>query len=66
MAVQIKIRRATSSQWSTANPILLEGEIVVETDTRQVKIGDGTTAYNSLTYGFDAGTVWTVNPFFMV
>ena len=66
MAVQIKIRRATSSQWFAANSILLEGEIVVETDTRKVKIGDGTTDYNSLPYGFDEGTVWTVNPFFMV
>jgi hypothetical protein len=55
MAVQIKLRRGTQSQWSSANPILEDGEIVVETDTRQVKIGDGSTAYNSLPYAFNQG-----------
>ena len=55
MAVLIKLRRATSSEWSAANPILASGEIVVVTDLLQVKIGDGTTVYNSLPYGFTAG-----------
>jgi len=66
MSVQIKLRRATQSEWSSLNPVLLDGEIVVETDTRRVKIGDGVALYDSLSYGFNAGTVWTVNPFFMV
>lgn len=64
MAINIKLRRGTESQWSAANPVLSNGELVVETDTRKVKIGDGTTAYNSLPYGFDAGPSITINSFF--
>lgn len=64
MAVQIQLRRGTASQWSSANPVLLSGEIVVETDTGKFKIGDGSTAYNSLSYVF-YGPVWETNPFFV-
>lgn len=55
MAVLIQLRRATKSQWTAANPVLSSGEVVVETDTRQVKIGNGSTSYNSLPYGFTQG-----------
>lgn len=55
MPIQIKWRRGTHSEWSSENPILALGELVVETDTYQLKIGDGTTAYNSLPYAFDPG-----------
>jgi hypothetical protein len=50
MPMPIQIRRDTSSNWSTANPTLALGEIGFETNTYQVKIGDGTTAWNSLGY----------------
>ena len=33
-----------------ANPVLLEGEIVYESDTRKHKVGNGTTAWNDLPY----------------
>lgn len=55
MAVLIQLRRGTQSEWSSANPVLYPGEVVIETDTKQVKIGDGTTSYNSLPYGFSQG-----------
>lgn len=64
MAVLIQLRRGTQAQWSSANPVLADGEIVVETDTRQVKIGNGTTAYNLLPYGFDSGPIVILNSFF--
>lgn len=64
MAINIKLRRGTQAQWSAANPVLGIGEIVVETDTRKVKIGDGTTSYNSLSYGFDTGPTILINSFF--
>ena len=50
MAQQIQIRRDTSSNWSSVNPILAQGEIGFETNTGKIKIGDGTTAWNSLNY----------------
>lgn len=55
MAVKIQLRRATLSQWTLANPVLSDGELVIETDTYQAKIGNGVTAYNSLPYAFTAG-----------
>jgi len=52
MAVlQLQLRNDTSSNWTTANPTLLEGEFGLETNTGKYKIGDGSTAWNSLSYG---------------
>lgn len=44
------MRGGTASEWSTANPVLGAREIGVETDTGKLKIGDGTTDWNSLPY----------------
>lgn len=38
----------TKANLTTLNPILKRGQFSLETDTRLVKIGDGTTPYNSL------------------
>lgn len=43
-------KRGTASRWTSQNPVLLAGEIGLETDTNKIKIGDGTTAWNSLDY----------------
>jgi hypothetical protein len=59
MAVQIQFRRGTASAWTSANPTLAEGEMGIETDTDQFKIGDGLTAWTSLSYGGIAGTSGT-------
>lgn len=55
MAVQIQFRRGTASSWTSTNPILAEGEMGIETDTNQFKIGNGLTAWTSLSYGGIAG-----------
>jgi hypothetical protein len=55
MAIQIQFRRGTASEWTSANPTLAVGEMGLETDTDLFKIGDGTTAWNSLGYGGIAG-----------
>jgi hypothetical protein len=55
MAQKIQIRRGTTSQWSTTNPILASGEIGYDTTLKQAKVGDGATAWNSL--GFTTNTV---------
>lgn len=46
----IKVKRGTSVSWSARNPVLSAGEPGVETDTGQMKIGDGITAWNNLPY----------------
>jgi len=50
MAIQIQYRNDTAANWTSANPVLLAGEIGYETNTKLLKIGDGTTAWVSLAY----------------
>jgi len=50
MAVIIQIRGDLSENWIAANPILAEREFAYEMDTQRMKVGDGTTAWNSLGY----------------
>jgi hypothetical protein len=60
MVSKIQIRRGTAAQWTAANPVLLLGELGLETDTRRIKAGDGTTSWSSLLYytgTADAGTL---------
>ena len=52
MADIIQLRRDTSSNWTTANPVLADGEVGYETDTKKGKIGNGTTAWNALPYSW--------------
>lgn len=51
MAQQIQLRNDTSSNWTSANPTLAAGEMGIETDTDNFKLGDGVTAWNALPYG---------------
>jgi len=53
MQVPIQLRRGTAAQAASDNPTLLSGEVGVETDTGKFKIGDGSTAWNSLPYATD-------------
>jgi len=62
MATQIQLRNDTSSNWTSANPTLAVGEMGVETDTDQFKIGDGSTAWNSLGYGGIQGPTGPTGP----
>jgi hypothetical protein len=48
--ITIKLRRGTAAQWTASNPILAEGEMGLETDTRKFKVGTGVGAWNSLSY----------------
>lgn len=47
---RIQLRHDTAANFASVNPVLLAGEVGIETDTNKMKIGDGTTAYNSLEY----------------
>lgn len=47
---KILLRRDTSSNWTSANPTLSSGEIGYETNTGRFKIGNGSTAWASLSY----------------
>jgi len=51
MAIQIQFRRGTALEWTTANPILADGEMAIETDTSLFKVGNGVDRWNTLAYG---------------
>ena len=56
MTSRLQQRRDTAANWTSNNPTLANGEIGYETDTKKFKIGDGSTAWTSLSYAA-AGTV---------
>lgn len=56
--VRIQLRRGTATEWTNADTalnssgglVLAAGEMAVETNTRKIKIGDGSTRWSSLAY----------------
>ena len=49
-------RYKNSADWTADNPVLLIGELGIESDTNKAKVGDGTTTWNNLPYCVD-GTI---------
>lgn len=50
MADTVQFRRDVASEWVKYNPVLLAGEIGIETDTHRFKLGNGLTAWSDLIY----------------
>ena len=46
----LQYRRDTAANWTSANPTLASGEIGFETDTLNYKVGNGSLAWNLLSY----------------
>jgi hypothetical protein len=59
VVTQFQFRRGTAAQWTSTNPTLAAGEPGYETDTSKFKVGNGSTAWNSLAYT-GAGTVTSI------
>lgn len=59
---KIQLRHDTKANWETVNPVLLQGEVAIETDTNRTKIGNGTSTYTELGYNinFDTNTPLTI------
>ncbi|MBS7328941.1 MAG: hypothetical protein KIG68_09405 [Oxalobacter sp.] len=57
IVLKIKHRYDTAARWTAQNPILLAGEIGIESDTRKAKVGDGTSRWRTLAYAFSDGAV---------
>lgn len=62
MPVQIQFRRDTAANWTSTNPTLAIGEIGLETDTSKWKLGNGSTAWNSLAYAYASGATGPTGP----
>jgi len=61
MANRIQLRRDTSANWATINPILADGEPGLEIDTNKIKYGDGTHGWVSLSYSGSSDPTRLVN-----
>jgi hypothetical protein len=57
MATRIQVRRGSTSDWNTADPILNEGEIGYNTTLGQIKIGDGESNWSELFYVVDTSSL---------
>ena len=56
--IRIQLRNDTAENWTTKNPVLLQGEMGVEIDTGKTKIGNGTAHWEDLKYsGVDEDTI---------
>lgn len=55
--VRLVTRNATEAEWLQANPVLLKGEMAISTDKNLIKVGDGTTTWDQLSYINDLSTV---------
>jgi len=52
---QIQVRRGTATQWSNTNPVLASGEPGFDTTNSLLKVGDGTSAWSSLSSNVGVG-----------
>jgi hypothetical protein len=57
----LRIRRDAAADWTSNNPTPEDGQLCVETDTGRFKIGDGATAWTSLSYLLGGTTGTTDN-----
>ena len=60
MPTQIQLRRDTAADWTSNNPTLAAGEFGWESDTSKYKIGNGSTAWNSLAYASEINDSITI------
>ena len=61
MAIRMQQRRGTAEQWTSANPILSEGEIGFEIDNNQFKLGDGVNRWDDLSYFVNADGIGEIS-----
>ena len=58
---RIQLKHGLAAKWAERNPVLLAGEIGIETDTLKMKVGDGTSNWSALGYlGADANDILTI------
>ena len=48
MATILRQRRDTAANWSSANPVIPDGQLCFDTTNNTFRVGDGTTNYSSL------------------
>ncbi len=64
MLIQMVLRRGTTAEWTSANPVLASGELALDTSQSKFKIGDGVTPWNSLAFATGTAGSSGLNPVF--
>ena len=58
---RIQLKHGLAAKWTEKNPVLLAGEIGIETDTLKMKVGNGTSNWSDLGYlGADANDILAI------
>lgn len=57
MSDKIQVRRDTTANWTSVNPVLFDGEIGYDKNIKAFKIGDGTTAWGSLPWSVNGAVI---------
>ena len=58
---RIQLKHGLAASWADKNPVLLAGEIGIETDTLKMKVGDGKSNWSALGYlGADANDILAI------
>lgn len=58
---RIQLKHGLAASWTEKNPVLLAGEMGIETDTLKMKVGDGTSNWKALGYlGADANDILAI------
>ena len=65
MATKIQVRRDSAANWSNENPQLNAGEFGYDTTNNTLKVGDGTTRWNTLKEVVDTDYEFDENPAYL-
>ena len=58
---RIQLKHGLAANWTKNNPVLLAGEVGIETDTLKMKVGDGISHWDTLGYlGADANDILAI------
>ena len=58
---RIQLKHGLAAKWTERNPVLLAGEVGIETDTLKMKVGNGTSNWTALGYlGADANDILAI------
>ena len=57
MANRIQLRRDTTTNWNSIDPVLADGEPGLNIDNNQLKYGDGNSTWSQLPYQFPTGGI---------
>ena len=58
---RIQLKHGLAAKWTERNPVLLAGEVGIETDTLKMKVGNGTSNWKALGYlGADANDILAI------